>query len=183
MRTMLCALALLLGVGMAAAPARAQDHPQDHAAMMAEHQRALGLTPEQMQRMEAIHARLAAAMQAHCARVRAAGGPNAQTHAAMHAEMQAAMESAHREMMALLTPAQQAKMDSLHAEHHGEGGHDMSAMHAGHGEHAMPHDSAGMAKMHEEMMHGMACPEGCTPEQCAACCAPPAPAATAPPRG
>ena len=156
---MLCALALLLGLGMASAPARAQDDRHDHAAMMAEHHRALGLTPEQTQRMEAIHTRLAATMRAHCERVRAAGGPNAQTHAALHGEMQAAMETAHREMMAVLTDAQRAKMDSLHAAHHGPGGHDMAAMHAahdsaghgGHGEHPMPHDSAGMAKMHEEM--------------------------------
>ncbi|MFL5385201.1 MAG: Spy/CpxP family protein refolding chaperone [Longimicrobiaceae bacterium] len=165
MRRMLCALALLLGLGMAAAPARAQheQHAQhgqrDHAAMMAEHHRELGLTADQTQRMEAIHTRLAATMRAHCERVRAAGGPNAQTHAAMHGEMQTAMETAHREMTALLTDAQRAKMDSLHTAHRGAGGHDMAAMHArhdsaghgGHGEHSMPHDSTGMAKMHEEM--------------------------------
>jgi len=152
MRRMLCALALLLGLGMAFAPARAQHEqhaPQgqhDHAAMMAEHHRALGLTPEQTQRMEAIHTRLAASMRAHCERVRAAGGPNAQTHAALHGEMQTAMETAHREMMAVLTDAQRAKADSLHASHHGPGGHDM---HAEHGQHGAQH--ADMAKMHEEM--------------------------------
>src|SRR5215213_696312 len=100
MSAMLCALALLLGLGMAAAPARAQD---PDAAMMQLH-RELGLSPAQVERMTAIHASLAATMRTHCDRVRAAGGPNAQTHAAMHGEMTAAMESAHREMMAALTP-------------------------------------------------------------------------------
>src|SRR4051812_20344269 len=114
MRTMLSALALLLGLGMAAAPARAQDH----AAMMEQHHRELGLSPTQVERMTAIHASLAATMRTHCARVRAAGGPNAQTHAAMHGEMASAMENAHRQMMAVLTDAQRAKADSLMATHH-----------------------------------------------------------------
>jgi hypothetical protein len=176
---MLCALALLLGLGMAAAPARAQheQHAQhgqrNHAAMMAEHHRALGLTADQTQRMEAIHTRLAATMRAHCERVRAAGGPNAQTHAAMHGEMRTAMETAHREMMALLTDAQRAKMDSLHAAHHGSGGHGMAATHA-------RHDSAGHgghAGHAEHGQHGAAhdpakcSAESCTAEHCAECCA------------
>jgi hypothetical protein len=152
MRTMLCALALLLGLGMAAAPARAQD---EHDAMMQMHQRELGLTPAQMERLTAIHASLAATMRAHCERVRAAGGPNEQTHAAMHGEMTAAMESAHRQAMEVLTPEQRVKMDSLHAAHHGAAAeHDMAAMHAGHdmsamhAEHGAEHDSTEMAKMH-----------------------------------
>jgi len=183
---MLCALALLLGLGMAAAPARAQDPQQDeHAAMMREmmqmHQRELGLTPAQTERLTAIHASLAATMRTHCERVRAAGGPNEQTHAAMHGEMTAAMESAHREAMAVLTPAQRVKMDSLHAAHHGGEGHDMAAMHAAHGSgsdgaahagHAGhdAHDSTDMEKMHASM-HG----EG-------GMCAANAPASTAAPR-
>ena len=152
MRPMLGALALLLGLGMAAAPARAQEQDR-HAAMMAEHHRELGLTPAQAERMAAIHASLAAAMRTHCAQVRAAGGPNAQTHAAMHGQMTEAMESAHRQAMAVLTAPQRAKLDSLHAAHHGGAGHDMAAMHANHdaaahAEHGAAHDSAGMAKMH-----------------------------------
>ena len=152
MRRMLFALALLLGLGMAASPARAQE---DHAAMMERHHRELGLSPAQVERMTAIHASLAATMRDHCARVQAAGGPNAQTHAALHGEMEAAMENAHRQMMAVLTDAQRAKADSLMSAHHGEmAGHDMAAMHAAHdaGGHAS-HDSTDMAKMHASM-HG-----------------------------
>jgi hypothetical protein len=180
MRPMLCALALLLGLGMAAAPARAQDQDR-HAAMMAEHHRELGLTPAQAERMAAIHASAAAAMRTHCAQVRAAGGPNAQTHAAMHGQMTEAMESAHRQAMAVLTAPQRAKLDSLHAAHHGGAGHDMAAMHARHdgaATHAA-HDSAGMAKMHAEMHGGGA--------MCSAngadCCAAPASTEAARPRG
>jgi hypothetical protein len=175
---MLCALALLLGLGMAAAPARAQE--QDHHAAMMEHHRELGLTPAQAERMAAIHASLEAAMRAHCAQVRAAGGPNAQTHAAMHGQMTEAMESAHRQAMAVLTAPQRAKLDSLHAAHHGGAGHDQ-AMHAGHdATHAMAshgdaHDSAGMAKMHAEMHGGGA--------MCSADSTAPAPTGTARPRG
>ena len=157
MRTMLCALALLLGLGLAAAPAVAQDQ-DPHAAMM-EHHRELGLTPAQAERLAAIHASHAATMRAHCERVRAAGGPNAQTHAAMHGEMRDAMEAAHRQAMAVLTAPQRAKLDSLHAAHHGAAGHDMAAMHgaghegAGHASHGAGHDSTEMAKMHAAM-HG-----------------------------
>jgi hypothetical protein len=162
---MLCALALLLGLAMAAAPARAQD--QDPHAAMVEHHRELGLTPAQAERMAAIHASLAAAMRTHCAQVRAAGGPNAQTHAAMHGQMTEAMESAHRQAMAVLTAPQRAKLDSLHAAHHGGAGHDMAAMHARHDGEAThaEHDSAGMAKMHAEMHGGgaMCSMEGAAP--------------------
>jgi len=181
MKSMLCALALLLGLGMAAAPARAQD---EHAAMMQMHLRELGLTPAQVERLDAIHASLAATMRAHCERVRAAGGPNEQTHAAMHAEMVAAMESAHRQAMEVLTPEQRVKMDSLHAAHHGamaehdmaamHDGHDRSAMHAAHDSamesHGAGHDSTEMAKMHAAILG-----EG-------GMCAANAPAATATPR-
>ncbi|HEV7587135.1 MAG TPA: Spy/CpxP family protein refolding chaperone [Longimicrobium sp.] len=168
MRTILRALALLLGLGMAAAPAHAQE--QDHHAAMMEHHRELGLTSAQAERMAAIHTGLAAAMRTHCAQVRAAGGPNAQTHAALHGQMMEAMESAHRQAMAVLTAPQRAKLDSLHAAHHGGEGHDMSAMHAPHD--GAAHDSAGMAKMHAEMHGGGAM-----------CSADGAPAETARPRG
>jgi hypothetical protein len=149
---MLSALALLLGLGIAAAPARAQDH----AAMMEQHHRELGLSTAQVERMTAIHASLAATMRDHCARVHAAGGPNAQTHAALHGEMASAMENAHRQMLAVLTDAQRAKADSLMAAHHGAAaGHDMAAMHAMHAAHdsGADHDSTDMAKMHASM-HG-----------------------------
>ena len=193
MKRMLCALALLLGLGIAAAPARAQheQHAQhgqrDHAATMAEHHRALGLTADQTQRMEAIHTRLAATMRAHCERVRAAGGPSAQTHAAMHGEMRTAMETAHREMMAVLTDAQRAKADSLHAAHHGSGGHGMASMHARHGS-AGHGDHGDHAKSGEHSERGAAhdpakCAESCTAEHCAECCAHHASAEPARPRG
>jgi len=156
---------------MAAAPARAQD---DHAAMMQMHQRELGLSAAQMERMEAIHAAHAATLRDHCARVRAAGGPNAQTHAALHGEMEAAMQNVHRQMMAVLTPTQRVKADSIHAAHDREmAGHDMAAMHAAHDSanhaaHGGGHDASDMAKMHTSM-HG----EG-------GMCSADAPASTAP---
>lgn len=159
MRTMTGALAVMLGLGLAAAPARAQDHhhpaapAREHADEMQAHMRELheqlGLTQAQETRLMAIHTRHAAAMREHCTQVRAAGGPNAQTHQALHGQMVAEAQAAHREAMAVLTAAQRAKFESLqaarHAEmagHHAAGGHDMHAA----------HDSTAAADMLE--MHG-----------------------------
>lgn len=173
MRMTLGALALVL---MAAVPARAQQHdhaqmqqhsehgvmahPAAHAALM--HRQELGLSAAQVQRLTAVDSAEARGMREHCARVRAAGGPNAQTHAAMHGEMTALTQASQRDANAVLTGAQKARLDSLHAAHHGPmAGHDMQAMHgnaaahdsmhaahhgasAGHdGEHAKMHDAAG----------------------------------------
>jgi len=150
MRKTLGALALVL---MAAVPARAQqhDHAQmqqhgehgemmmhspSHAALM--HRQELGLSADRVQRLTAIDSVHARGMRDHCARVRAAGGPNAQTHAAMHGEMTALMETGQRDVNAVLTAPQKARLDSLHAAHHGPmAGHDMQAMHGN----AAAHDS------------------------------------------
>ena len=163
MRRMLGALALALGLGWAASPARAQDHaaqPDEHADAMAAHMEQvhaqLGLSQAQVERLRQVHAAHASAMRAHCDQVRAAGGPNEETHRALHAQMEAEMQAAHREMMAVLTEAQRARLDSLMAAHqaaeagHEQAGHDMAAMHAQHGEHA-PADMARMHEMHESM--------------------------------
>ncbi|HSU15423.1 hypothetical protein [Longimicrobium sp.] len=184
MRTILGACALIVAL---AAPAAAQDHgamamemhPGAHAALM--HRQELGLSAEQVARLTAIDSGLAATMRAHCQRVRAAGGPNAQTHAAMHGEMMAAMNASQQQSDAVLTARQRASLDSLHAAHHGAmAGHDMAAMHhgsaaaAGHDMAAMHHDSAGMAAMHAQM-HGGTAPAcsangACTAAECADCC-------------
>src|SRR5215212_2027025 len=108
MRTILGALALMLA---AAVPAAAQEgghvamtmHPGAHAALM--HRQELGLAAGQVQRLTALDSAFAAAMRAHCAQVRAAGGPNAQTHAAMHPQMMAAMDASRRQVEAVLTAA------------------------------------------------------------------------------
>lgn len=150
MRKTLGALALVL---MAAVPARAQQHdsaqmqqhgehgemmmhPGAHAALM--HRQELGLSADQVQRLTAIDSAQARGMRDHCARVRAAGGPNARTHAAMHGEMTALMQTARHGADAVLTAPQRATLDSLHAAHHGAmAGHDMRAMHGN----AAAHDS------------------------------------------
>jgi hypothetical protein len=184
MRKTLGALALVL---VAAMPARAQQHdhaqmqqhgehgemmmqPGAHAALM--HRQELGLSAAQVQRLTAIDSVQARGMRDHCARVRAAGGPNAQTHAALHGEMTALMQTAQQGADAVLTQAQKATLDSLHAAHHGamaaHAGHDMQAMHgtaaahdsvhaAHHGADAASHDSM------RAQMHGSAA-------ECGHCC-------------
>ena len=164
MRKILIAMALALGFSALAAPARAQDMPMAmdsaHLQMM---RTELGLTDAQMARITEIHSRLAETMRAHCAQVRAAGGPNAQTHQAMHGQMQQAMENAHREAMAVLTDAQRARMESFHAQHH-QGGHDM------HGEHA-EHAAAGAHDEHAGHGAAMCQSAECTEAHCRDCCA------------
>ncbi|HET7234142.1 MAG TPA: hypothetical protein VFJ16_29280 [Longimicrobium sp.] len=182
MRKTIGALALVM---LAAVPARAQNehaaghgqmqhgqmaemmmaHHAAHAALM--HRQELGLSADQVARLTAVDSAQMRAMRQHCEQVRAAGGPSAQTHAAMHPQMMAQMQGFQRDAQAVLTQAQKARLDSLHAAHHGAGagaGHDMSAMHQMHGN-AAQHDS-----MHAA--HGAAggstetCMDGCTDEAC-----------------
>jgi hypothetical protein len=168
MKTILGALALMLAL---AAPAAAQDHPMmmemhpgAHAALM--HRQELGLSADQVTRLTAIDSAFMATMRAHCAQVQAAGGPSAQTHAAMHPQMMAAMDASLQQTNAVLTADQRAKLDSIHAAHHGAMGGDMMAMHHDSaGMAAMHHDSAGMAAMHAQMHGGNASAE------CGQCCA------------
>lgn len=172
MRTIFGALALMLAVS---APAAAQEHggmmmmmemhPGAHAALM--HRDELGLSAGQVARLTAIDSAFARTMGQHCEQVRAAGGPNARTHAAMHPRMVAAMDASLRETNDVLTAGQRARLDSLHAAHHGQmAAHDMAAMH---------HDSASMAAMHAQM-HGSGAAPACTPggsctaAECAGCC-------------
>jgi hypothetical protein len=171
MRTIFGALALMLAVS---APAAAQEHggmmmmemhPGAHAALM--HRDELGLSAGQVARLTAIDSALARTMRQHCEQVRAAGGPNAQTHAALHPRMMAAMDASLREANDVLTADQRARLDSLHAAHHAEmAGHDMAAMH---------HDSASMAAMHAQLHgSGAECADCCEHMDC---CTPAAPAA------
>ncbi|HYH82488.1 MAG TPA: hypothetical protein VEX86_22040 [Longimicrobium sp.] len=157
MRKTLGALALVV---IAAAPAGAQQHahgqaqqhgggemmhPVAHAAL--EHRQEVGLNADQVRRLTAIDSAHTRAMRDHCARVRAAGGPSAQTHAALHGEMTALMQRSQRDAQAVLTAAQKATLDSLHAAHHpaaGQGAHAMHAKPAAHDSmHAAHHGAAG----------------------------------------
>jgi hypothetical protein len=185
MKKMIGALALVL---MAAAPARAQQHEHGqmdhgqmqpgemaqmmmlhhgaHAALM--HRQDLGLNDGQVQRLTDVDSLQTRAMREHCAQVRAAGGPNEQTHAAMHPAMMASLEGFQRQVEGILTAPQKAKLDSLMAAHHeqmaGMAGHDMSAMHqqmhGGDAQHDSMHAAHGDGRQHE-------CMDGCTD---AACC-------------
>lgn len=162
MKKILAVLALALGLGWAS-PALAQDHgarqDREHADPMAAHMEQmhaqLGLNDAQVARLRQLHATHMEAMRARCEQMRAADPPNAQTQQQLHAQMQRAMESAHRDMLSVLTAEQRTRLEQIHAEHqrqHGEGGD--RAAHAGHREHAR-HGSADMAKMHE--MHAAMC--------------------------
>ncbi len=188
MRKMIGALALVM---IAAVPARAQHehaaaqpqhgqmqhgqmaemmmaHHAAHAALM--HRQELGLSADQVARLTAVDSAQMRAMRQHCEQVRAAGGPSAQTHAAMHPQMMAQMQGFQRDAQAVLTQAQKARLDSLHAAHHGEGGqmagHDMSAMHQQMHGNAAQHDS--MHAAHHGAAAGStdACMDGCTDEAC-----------------
>jgi len=160
-KTTIGALALVM---MAAVPVRAQQHaghgqhgaaqPQDHAAMMMkhhaahaalEHRQELGLSAEQVQRLTAVDSAQSRAMRDHCARMQPAAGAQAHSHdPAMHQQMMAAMDRFGEDALAVLTPAQKARLDSLHAAHHGagaagQGGHSMHGGAAGHGNAAGEH--------------------------------------------
>ncbi|HET7462646.1 MAG TPA: hypothetical protein VFJ82_15435 [Longimicrobium sp.] len=185
MRKTIGALALVL---MAAVPARAQQHDHAqmqhgqmqhgdmaqmmmlhhgaHAALM--HRADLALNADQVRRLTEVDSLQARAMRDHCAQVRAAGGPNEQTHAAMHPRMMATLQGFQHQVEGILTAPQKAKLDSLMQAHHGPmAGHDMAAMHAQHGD-AAQHDSmhaahhgagAGAGDQHE-------CMDGCTEAGC-----------------
>jgi hypothetical protein len=184
-KTMIGALAL---VAMAAVPAGAQQH--DHAGMQGnaqmhsqvmmqmhrahaavEHRQELGISAEQARRIAAVDSAQMAAMREHCRQVMAAGGPSAQTHAAMHPAMMAQLNGFTNQVNGILTAPQKARLDSLIAAHHGPGaaGHDMAAMHAQHGggtaqggsEHAAHHGAGGDDKGHAP------CPiDGCPDADC-----------------
>lgn len=189
-RTILGALALMLA---AAAPAAAQGMPsmqgmmQPNAHMALMHRQELGLTDAQARRLAALDSAWMRTMRAHCEAVRAAGGPNAQTHAAMHPQMEAAMQAAHAQLATVLTADQLARLDSLHAAHHGQMMHGMAGMSHDSAMAGMSHDSA-MAAMHTAMAGGSApscgmagaCGSDAACADCCAhmgCCAAPAPAA------
>jgi hypothetical protein len=147
-RTILGALALTIA---AAAPATAQGMPamghdmmQPNAHMALMHRQELGLTADQVRQLTALDSAWMQTMHAHCAQVRAAGGPNAQTHAAMHPQMEAAMQAARTQLAGVLTADQLARLDSLHAAHHQQMMQGMAGM---------SHDSA-MAAMHAAMAGG-----------------------------
>jgi len=147
MKKTLFALAI---AALAYAPAAfAQDHAAhgggSHAQMMQQH---LGLTAEQAARMEAIHAELRAAHREHCDGLRAAGADDARKEA-LHQRMRESMQRTHERAAAVLTAEQRARMDSMHASHHGPGG-----------QHAMQHGGAargtGNDAAHHAAMHGSA---------------------------
>lgn len=184
MRKTIGALALVLA---AAVPARAQQH--DHAQMqhgqmehgdMAQmmmlhhgaraalmHRADLGLDAGQVRRLTDVDSLQMRAMREHCAQVRAAGGPSAQTHAAMHPQMMATLQGFQRQVEGILTAPQKAKLDSLMQAHHGQmagmAGHDMAAMHAQHGISAQ-HDSMHAAHHGDGEQHE--CMDGCTDADC-----------------
>lgn len=175
MRKTIGALALVL---LASVPARAQEQHGEHGqmAMMAHHaahaalmhRQELGLNAAQVQRLTAVDSAQMRAMREHCAQVRAAGGPTAQTHAAMHPAMMASMQGFQRQVDGILTQPQKARLDSLFAAHHGAmAGHDMAAMHAQHAAGAQQHAA------HADSMHAMhanaagtPCMDGCTDPEC-----------------
>jgi protein CpxP len=164
MKKILAALALALGLGGAASPAFAQEHGaqqhREHAQAMAAHMERmhaqLELNDAQVARLRQVHATHMETMRAQCEQIRAAGQANAETQQQRHAQMQRAMESAHRDMLAVLTAEQRARLEQIHAEHARQHGGDRAA-HAGHAEHARSgeHASADAAKMHE--MHAGMC--------------------------
>jgi len=121
--------ALAIAALMYAPAALAQDHAMregPHAPMM--HRQELGISAEQAARMEAIHAELRAAHREHCEGLRAAGTDGARKEA-LHQRMRQSMQRTHERAAAVLTAEQRARLDSLHAAHHGPAG-----QHAQHGE-------------------------------------------------
>jgi len=187
MKTMIGAVALVL---VAALPARAQEQhghgqmqgdAQMHTQMMmrmhrahaaVEHAREIGISADQSRRLAAVDSAQMAAMRQHCRQVQAAGGPSAQTHAAMHPQMMAQVQGFTSQVNAILTQPQQARLDSLMAAHHGQmAGHDMAAMHQQHAANAAGHDSAHAAHQGAGGQHGgehaPGCPvAGCTDADC-----------------
>jgi hypothetical protein len=183
MKMTIGAVALVLA---AALPARAQEQhghgqmhgdAQAHSQMMmqmhrahaaVEHGQEIGVSADQSRRLAAVDSAQTAAMRQHCREVQAAGGPSAQTHAAMHPQMMAQVEGFSSQVNAILTQPQKARLDSLMAAHHGAmAGHDMAAMHQQHGASAAQHDSAHAAHQGAGGQHeGEHAPDCCTDEDC-----------------
>jgi hypothetical protein len=174
-KTTIGALALVM---MAAAPLRAQQHqhghgtaaqPRDHAAMMMkhhaahaalEHRQELGLSAEQVRRLTEVDSVQTRAMREHCARMQPAAGAQAQSHdPAMHQQMMASLDRFGERAISVLTAAQKAQLDSLHAAHHGpDGQHGSRAAQgsaSGHGSHAA-HGNASAAPAAGHAGHGNA---------------------------
>ena len=147
MKKTFSALALALGVALAApAHAQQQDHAMQegpHAPLM--HKQELGLSAEQASRLDAIHARMVAAHKQHCEQAR---GATVEQRRAHHEAMRAQMMAFHTEAAAVLTAEQRARLDRLHAEHHGTAGH-----HAAHAQHAQHHAQAA-AQHAQHAQHG-----------------------------
>ena len=185
-KTTIGALALVM---MAAAPLRAQQHghgqhgttaqPRDHAAMMMkhhaahaalEHRQELGLSAEQVRRLTDVDSAQTRAMREHCARMQPAAGAQAHSHdPAMHQQMMASLDRFGQDALAVLTQAQKAQLDSLHAAHHAPGGrHGNHAAHgnasAGGAAHAGPGNASASAA--GQAGHGNAAGA----HDCAACC-------------
>ncbi|HYJ81206.1 MAG TPA: hypothetical protein VEW03_16445 [Longimicrobiaceae bacterium] len=177
--------ALALGAALTAPALHAQGHashgqehaahaqgPPPHAPLM--HRQELGLSADQVARLEAVIAELHAAHREHCAGMR---GMDAQQRQAHHARMQETMRQVHQRAAAALTAPQRVRLDSLHAAHHGAGGEHaaMAGRHAaqagqhaaaGHGEHAQHGEG------HEGCCDGGdCCKEGnCDEARCEECC-------------
>lgn len=111
------------------------------------HRTALGLSAEQVSRLEAIQGRMKAMCQEHGPHMKqgmaemrtlvqgadsVAFRTVAQRQSAMMLEMQMDMHRAYRDARAVLTPAQVQKLDAMHAAHHGPAAAAGGA-HANHG--------------------------------------------------
>lgn len=187
------ALALALAAAfLAAAPARAQHNhgggnaqPQGGARQMSmdlhhagphaplEHREHIGLTADQVQRLEAVEATLAAAHKENCMAMHAHGASDEARHQAAHTAMRAAYMNAIRETQMVLTSEQRGQVAAMAAQHraagHGQGqaagghaAHGQSHAAGGHGEHGAGHGQHGG---HD------CCKDGqCDAAKCEECC-------------
>lgn len=161
MRKMIGALALALGLGWAAQPAHAQDHAGhgQHADAMAEHMeqmhQMLGLTEQQVAQLRQVHARHAQTLRAHCEQM-AATGADAHANPQLHERLMEEMQAVHHDMLAVLTDAQKARLDSIQAAHHAEHA-EVSTPYGGDHMMAPPGQAGEMARMHA--MHEAMCRE------------------------
>lgn len=210
--------ACALSLAFAAAPAFAQQHGHAHGgahqhgaahqqgaagkehdcAMMSahhagphmplEHRQELGISAEQVARLEAIEAQMKAFHAEHSGHMRGMRDAAPEQRRSMHAAMQQAMRRFGDDTKAVLTADQQAKLEALRQAHHGGGEH--GAMHGGqhgqhggahaqgghHGQHGAGHAQGGHGQ-HAEGEHGCGdhccCGEGegcCDAAACMECC-------------
>ena len=169
--------ALVLGAALTAPALHAQGHdhgpagaPLPHAPL--EHRREIGLNADQVARLEAVQRELHAAHREHCSAMR---GMTAEQRQAHHARMEQTLRRVHERAAAVLTARQKAQIDSLHAAHHGPGGHHaMAGQHAGgHGQHAAAGHGqhAEHGEDHGCCEGGDCCKEGnCDEARCEECC-------------